>query len=145
MAILLDTNILLRLAQPHHPGASVAARALRTLRAANETLHITQQNIVEFWVVTTRPVAANGLGHATEQAAAEVSDLKRLFDLLPELPLQDEWQRLVAQYRVSGKNAHDARLVAAMVVHRVESIVTFNAQDFLRYTEIRVLDAAKAA
>ena len=72
-----------------------------------------------------------------------MSALKRLFDLLPELPLQDEWERLVAHYHVSGKNAHDARLVAAMVVHGVDGILTFNAQDFVRYTEIRVLDAAK--
>jgi hypothetical protein len=35
--------------------------------------------------------------------------------------------------------------VAAMTVHGIESILTFNAQDFLRYTEIRVLDVAKIA
>ena len=140
MAVLLDTNILLRLAQPHHPSAPVAARALRSLRANNEMLHIAQQNIVEFWAVATRPIAANGLGYSTEQATAEVDALKRLFVLLPELPLQDTWERLVADYRVSGKNAHDARLVAAMVVHGIESILTFNTQDFLRYGEIRVLD-----
>ncbi|MGA2169309.1 MAG: type II toxin-antitoxin system VapC family toxin [Terracidiphilus sp.] len=140
MAVLLDTNILLRLAQPHHPSAPVAARALRALRANSEMLHITQQNIVEFWAVATRPTAANGLGFSTEQATAEVETLKRLFVLLAELPLQDAWERLVADYRVSGKNAHDARLVAAMVVHGIEGILTFNAQDFLRYGEIRVLD-----
>ena len=140
MAVLLDTNILLRLTQPHHPSAPVAARALRSLRANNEMLHIAQQNIVEFWAVATRPIAANGLGYSTEQATAEVDALKRLFVLLPELPLQDTWERLVADYRVSGKNAHDARLVAAMVVHGIESILTFNTQDFLRYGEIRVLD-----
>ena len=140
MAVLLDTNILLRLAQPHHPHATVAARALLALRANNEILHIAQQNIVEFWAVATRPIAAYGLGFSTEQATAEVETLKRLFVLLPELPLQDAWERLVADYRVSGKNAHDARLVAAMVVHGIDSILTFNAQDFVRYREIRVLD-----
>lgn len=145
MAVLLDTNILLRLAQPHHPHASVAARALRTLRASDETLHITQQNIVEFWAVVTRPIAVNGLGFSTEQANGEVDALKRLFVLLPEIPLQEAWERLVADYRVSGKNAHDARLVAAMVVHRIESILTFNVPDFMRYGEIRVLDVMAVA
>jgi predicted nucleic acid-binding protein len=142
MAVLLDTNILVRLAQPHHPSAQVAARALKTLRSGNETLHITQQNIVEFWAVTTRPVDANGLGFTTQQAAEEVGALGRLFLLLPEVPLQDAWERLVVDYRVSGKSAHDARLVASMVVHGVESILTFNTQDFLRYGEIRVLTVA---
>ncbi|HTW80391.1 MAG TPA: type II toxin-antitoxin system VapC family toxin [Terracidiphilus sp.] len=143
MAVLLDTNILLRLAQPHHPNAPVAVRALRALRAANEMLHITQQNIVEFWAVATRPIAANGLGLSTEQATAEIAALKRLFVLLPELPLDNAWERLVSDYRVSGKNTHDARLVAAMVVHGIESILTFNPEDFRRYREIRVLDASK--
>jgi len=143
MAVLLDTNILLRLAQPLHPNAPVAVRALIALRAANQTLHITQQNVVEFWAVATRPVAVNGLGYSTEQAKSEVDAIKRLFGLLPELPLQDAWEHLVSDYRVSGKNSHDARLVAAMLVHGVDSILTFNTEDFLRYREIRVLDATK--
>jgi hypothetical protein len=41
---------------------------------------------------------------------------------------------------ISGKNAHDARLVAAMIVHGVSSILTFNAKDFTRYAEIVVVD-----
>jgi hypothetical protein len=65
MAVLRDTKILVRLAQLHHPISHVALRALRSLRASNETLHITQQNIVEFWAVATRPVEANGLGFST--------------------------------------------------------------------------------
>lgn len=123
------------------PTLKDAARALRALRARNEVLYIVQQNIVEFWAVATRPISANGLGFTTEQAAVEINALKRLFVLLPESPLQDAWERLVVNYGVSGKNTHDARLVAAMVVHGVESLLTFNAQDFLRYGEIRVLDA----
>ncbi|MGA2848480.1 MAG: type II toxin-antitoxin system VapC family toxin [Terracidiphilus sp.] len=140
MAVLLDTNVLLRLVQPHHPSAPLALRALQTLRTSNEMLHITQQNIVEFWAVATRPIAANGLGFSPEQAAAEIDALRRLFLLLPELPLQEAWEQLVVDHRVSGKNAHDARMVAAMVVHGIENILTFNVQDFVRYAEIRVLD-----
>lgn len=143
MAVLLDSNILLRLAQPHHPNAPVAASALRALCTSTQTLHITQQNIVEYWAVATRPEAANGLGFSTEQAKTEIQSLKELFVLLPEVPLEDTWERLVSDYHVSGKNTHDARLVAAMVVHGIESILTFNVEDFLRYREIRVLDATR--
>jgi predicted nucleic acid-binding protein len=53
MAILLDTNILLRAAQPTHPHFSVAMRALEVLGDRNEVLVIAQQNIVEFWAVAT--------------------------------------------------------------------------------------------
>lgn len=87
MAVLPDTDVLLRLAQPHHPHAQNAVRALRPLRVRNEALYIVQQNIVEFWAVATHPVSANGLEFTTEQAAAEIDALRRLFVLLLELPL----------------------------------------------------------
>src|ERR1039457_166235 len=140
MAVLLDTNILLRLLQPHHPHCALAERALSTLRKRNEVLNLAAQNLVEFWAAITRPVDENGLGFTTEQAIAEVNALKRLFVLLPEAPLMEEWGRLVAAYRVSGKNTHDARLVAAMIVHGVGSIMTFNIQDFTRYPDIAIVD-----
>lgn len=140
MAVLLDTNILLRLLQPHHPHCPLAERALVTLRGRGEVLHLAAQNLVEFWAAITRPVDDNGLGYTTEQAIAEVDALKRLFILLPEVPLRQEWERLVVAYRVSGKSTHDARLVAAMIVHGVGSILAFNVQDFTRYREITAMD-----
>jgi predicted nucleic acid-binding protein len=140
MAVLLDTNILLRLLQPHHPHCVLAERALNTLRGRNEVLNLTAQNLVEFWSAITRPVDENGLGFITEQAIMEINALKRLFVLLPETPLMEEWGRLVAAYRVAGRNTHDARLVAAMMVHGISNILTFNIQDFTRYAEITVFD-----
>jgi predicted nucleic acid-binding protein len=140
MAVLLDTNMLLRLVQPHSPHVPIAERALSALRLRNEELQITSQNLVEFWAVATRTTAENGLGYSIEQAMAQVPDLKKFFTLLPEAPLQIQWEQLVAHYRVSGKNSHDARLVAAMLVHGTNAILTFNTQDFSRYTGIAVLD-----
>ena len=72
MAILIDTNILLRLLQPHHPHCSLAERALGTLRTRNETLNVAPQNLMEFWAVATRPTSENGLGLAVETAAGEL-------------------------------------------------------------------------
>ena len=143
MAVLLDTNILLRLLQPHHPHNPLAERALAVLRSRNETIYIALQNMVEFWTVVTRPLGENGLGWSVERAAQELDTLKRLFILLPEVPLEDEWERLVSAYRVSGKNTHDAHLVAAMRVHGIGSILTFNAPDFARYGQIVVLEPGK--
>jgi predicted nucleic acid-binding protein len=140
MAVLVDTNILLRISQPDTAHATIAERALDALRIRNEELRIISQNLVEFWAVATRPLTENGLGFTVEQAMGRMIALKQLFPLLPETPLQSEWERLVATYRVAGKNSHDARLVAAMTVHDIRSILTFNVQDFTRYVEITVLD-----
>lgn len=137
MAILIDTNILLRSLQPHHPHCALVERAVRVLRTRNETLNVTAQNLIEFWAVAIRPISANGLGMTIEMASRELTVLKRLFSLLPETAsIFEEWERLVATHRVSGKDAHDARIVAAMNVHGVTRIPTFNVHDFARYPHI---------
>lgn len=50
------------------------------------------------------------------------------------------WLSLVANYGVSGKKAHDARLVAAMQVHGISHLLTFNVADFRRYPGITVVE-----
>jgi predicted nucleic acid-binding protein len=44
-------------------------------------------------------------------------------------------------HEASGKASHDARLVAAMKVHGITHVLTFNVDDFKRY-EISVLHPA---
>jgi predicted nucleic acid-binding protein len=142
MAILVDTNILLRSVQTHHPQFASVERAFSVLRAANETLNVTLQNFVEFWAVATRPAGReNGLGMSTETAMQELAVLIDLFPLLPEpRSIFDEWQHLVTTHQVSGKNTHDARLVAAMKANGISRILTLNVQDFARYKDIEVLN-----
>jgi predicted nucleic acid-binding protein len=69
-----------------------------------------------------------------------------MFDLLPDTPaIYPVWESLVIQYRVSGKPAHDARLVAAMRVHGLAAILTFDRAGFSRYAGIEVVHPADAA
>jgi len=146
MAILIDTNILLRLLQPHHPHAAVAERAVGTLRTQNETLNVTPQNLIEFWAVATRPTSENGLGMTIEDAAAELAAFQRLFTLLPETAMVfQEWERLVSKHHVSGKSTHDAHIAAAMNVHGITRILTLNVQDFTRYSNISPVHPATVA
>jgi predicted nucleic acid-binding protein len=137
MSYLIDTNVLLRLAQKKHPMRPDARRALVTLRKQGVELCIIPQNIIEFWAVATRPVANNGLGLTVDEAAREIKKLKRLFKLLPDTPaIFTEWEKLVIQHQVIGKPTHDARLVGAMIAHRMAHILTFNADDFKRFSGI---------
>jgi predicted nucleic acid-binding protein len=76
----------------------------------------------------------------------ELMRLKSLFVLLPETPaIYPVWESLVIQHRVSGKPAHDARLVAAMQVHGIASILTFDKSGFARYPGIEVIHPADVA
>ena len=72
--------------------------------------------------------------------------IKSMFDLLPDTPaIYPVWESLVIRYQVSGKPAHDARLVAAMQVHGLTSILTFDRTGFSRYAGIEVVHPADAA
>ena len=141
MALLVDTNILLRLAQPSHPHCAIVERALGVFRTRSEPLHIVAQNLIEYWFVATRPeTTSNGLGMTIEMVTKEYVVLRRIFSLLPEkASIFDEWERLVTTHRVSGRNVHDARLVAAMNLHGLKRILTFNAGDFAGYPHIEVI------
>jgi len=112
-------------------------RALASLHQRGEELCIIPQNLIEFWAVATRPLANNGLGLTIDEAARETKKLKKLFKLRADAPaIFAEWERLVIRHRVAGKPTHDARLVAAMVAHSLTHILTFNTDDFKRFSGI---------
>lgn len=144
MNTLLDTNVLARTVQLSHPMHQLAADALAELRRQGDVLCLVPQNIYELWAVCTRPVAQNGLGMSLAQTQTELARIKTLFTILDDTPaIFPHWEQLVIQYQVQGKNAHDARLVAAMIVHGLSRILTFNVGDFQRYQTITVLEPHK--
>jgi predicted nucleic acid-binding protein len=138
--MLVDTNVLIRTLQPHHPFYVPADRAIRLLPEQGKELHIVGQNLIELWTVATRPLGENGLGMKAAEAAAELERIKSMFHFLPETPaIYPTWEALVIQHQVMGKPAHDARLVAAMRVHGLEAILTFDRTGFSRYPGIEVI------
>ena len=144
MNYLVDTNILTRLIEPGHAMHQPALDAVKLLVSRGHKLHIVPQNLYEFWVVCTRPTSVNGLGKTAAEAAAELVSLKALFLWLDETPaMYGVWERLVASTPVLGKNAHDARLVAAMTVHGLAHLLTFNTQDFRQYSGMTVVSPAE--
>jgi predicted nucleic acid-binding protein len=141
MSYLVDTNLLLRLAQPKNPHQREVVRSLRALRRQKESLAIIPQNLIEFWGVATRPHADNGLGLTIDETAKLIGKLKNLFTVLPDnSDIFLQWEQIVIRHRVSGKQVHDARLVAAMLVHDVTHLLTFNTDDFKRFSEITVVN-----
>lgn len=142
MSVLVDTNVLLRRTQPEHAQYTVAVESVRRILATGEAVHYTLQNIAEFWNVLTRPPASNGLGLSGVIALSEVEKIENAMQLLPDtVAMYGEWKRLILQHGVSGVKVHDTRLVAAMNVHGVRRLLTFNTGDFARYG-IEVLQPA---
>jgi predicted nucleic acid-binding protein len=141
MNVLLDTNIPGRMAEAGHPQHQIAVDAVAALITRGDSPCLVPQVLYEFWVVATRPQASNGLGLSSAEAEAEISRLESLYPMLQDSPaIYPEWRRIVAAHQVLGKNAHDARLVAAMAVHGITHILTFNPGDFIRFPGIVALD-----
>jgi predicted nucleic acid-binding protein len=118
-----------------------AVRAVGVLLSAGERVFVIPQNLIEFWAVATRPVGNNGLGLTPAQAEAEVSKIESLLTILPDGPaIYPEWRRLVVAHAVSGKQVHDTRIIAAMNVHKVANLLTFNVGDFKRFSGITLIE-----
>lgn len=137
MSYLVDTNVLLRLINSHNSQYAQAQNAINKLLQQDVELNIVPQNLFEFWVVATRPANVNGLGLSVEEATQEMALLKQLFAIKASNPsILTVWEDLVIKYQVKGKQGHDARLVAAMITHEISHILTFNVEDFTRFSEI---------
>lgn len=144
MDFLADTNIILRLAEPAHPIHEAALAAITKLFSDEHNLCLIPQNLIEFWNVATRPVDKNGLGWTSGQADEDVQGLESTFTILPDSPdIYPEWRRLVVAYSVQGKQVHDTRLVAAMNVYKITSLLTFNTGDFKRFPHIEIIDPTR--
>ncbi|WP_339813099.1 PIN domain-containing protein [uncultured Imperialibacter sp.] len=132
--ILLDANILVASKQPSHPDHVSVTDTLIRLKAEGANLSICPQVIYEFYVVATRPADKRGFGLAPDVASKEINDLLSVYTLIPDKEdLFDNWKQLVAEHAVSGKNAHDTRIVAFMVSHGITRLFTMNSKDFVRF------------
>ena len=143
MRVLVDTNILLRSAQPNHPLCYQATHAVSKLLRQEDSVFFCPQNIAEFWNVATRPTDRNGLGFSHEEVSREVASIEESLTLLPDVPaIYAAWKRIVHDHKVQGVKVYDARLVAVMNVYAVESILSFNSADFKRYDLVTALHPA---
>jgi hypothetical protein len=118
MSVLVDTNVLLRGTQVDHVTRGLALDAIGQLWREGEVVAVVPE---------------------VHERVAEILDV---FEFLGEPPgLFSEWQRLVVRSDVSGRPAHDTRLVAAMMLHDIPRLLTFNKAHFRRYAGITAIAA----
>jgi predicted nucleic acid-binding protein len=101
----------------------------------------TQQNVSEFWNVSTRPITARGgRGLSVSVVSQRVRAIERLCTVLESSSeVYQAWRHLLIHYNVSGVAVHDARIAATMIVNGIKEILTFNKKDFARYSELTAL------
>ncbi len=136
MRMLVDTNILIRWVDKTSSDHIVCTRVISHLKQSM-SIYVCAQNLIEFYSVATRPCDVNGLGMDVAAAQQALTDILEALPCLPEVPdMARFWREVIIQNNVSGRQVHDARLVALMHAHDFTDILTLNVNDFNRYQGI---------
>lgn len=146
MLYLVDTSVLVRSVHRGDPRRHIARNAVRTLRGDGHRLCILPQNVAEFWAVCTRPASSNGLGYSADRTRRYIASLEPMFEFFYETAeVYQEWRRLLDKRDIPGRQIHDARLAAAITVHGLDQVLTFDTTHFSRFRAISVVDPASVA
>lgn len=142
-SVLLDTNVLLEATTPARDLHRAALRVLDEWPSRGIRLCVSGQILREYLVVATREPEHNGLGLSVTDALANVeSFIERCRFLGETQEVAKRLRELLRGVDCTGKQIHDANLVATCLAHGVPSLVTANLGDFERFNnqvEVKLL------
>jgi len=140
--VIVDTNVLLAATDTSRRTHAAATLFLNT---DQRRLALTPQIVREYLVVATRPISANGLGLSAADAVANIEQLLSEMELLDETPATTRHLLgLTRRNLASGKQIHDANIVAVAIAHKASSIATDNTSHFLRFAGLMDLEELAA-
>jgi predicted nucleic acid-binding protein len=131
--MFVDTNVLVYASVPAAPHREKARTAMTRHSVAGEALCISRQVLREFIAVITRPQLWMQAKTPAEAATAALV-LARDLDILEDGPaVWDHLVDLCHRFTFGGRQVHDANIVAAMLAHGENRLLTFNVADFRRF------------
>lgn len=131
----VDTNVVLRVLFRQFPESEACLAAVQAQWENDIDLWISRQVIRELLVQMMHPRTLQSplSGH---QVQAQMQTILTLFRVADETRLTTEQLlALVKAYPVGGKQIHDANIVATMLVHDIDRLLTLNTADFQRYAD----------
>jgi predicted nucleic acid-binding protein len=135
--VLIDTNVLLAATDQGRAEHHRALAVLNVWPVQGTSLYVSGQITREYLAVATRPASENGLGLTRADAVANVrAILERALTLAETTKVSTRLLELVEQIECAGKQVHDANVVATMLVHGVNTVVTMNADDFAGFESL---------
>ena len=142
--VFVDTNVLTRATIDAAPLHKEALALLDSLWDEGVELYISHQVIREYVANATRPQTyspALPVGAVLEQ----VETFRQSFHILADTPVVlSKLLELVGKIAVGGKQVHDTNIVATMLTHDIEALLTNNVTDFERYSDyIRMIPLVK--
>ena len=140
-SILIDTNVLVFATIPTSPFHLAAITALHRVAQAKNDAWISRQVLREYLVQLTRPgVLPTQL--AGRLAAKQASALMSLYRVADEtVQVTTELLALIGNGLASGKQVHDANIVATCLANGIPRLLTHNVADFKRYNALLTIEA----
>lgn len=131
----VDTNILLRGLLKDMEQHREADAVLKRMWRDDAELWISGQIIREFIVQATHPRTLKQ-PLETAQVIHEIHRILPLFQVADETAaVRAKLLELLRVYPTRGKQIHDANIVATMLVHGVDTLLTINVSDFRRFDD----------
>ena len=131
--MFVDTNVLVSSRLLEAPDHDLARDILGSAFAGTEPLRISRQILREYLAVVTRPQAWP-VRLAREAALEDVGRLVAIFEVLEDGPAVTDWLvSLCREVPGGGRQIHDANIVATMLAHGEQRLLTFNLVDFRRF------------
>ena len=141
--LFCDTNVLLSAVDRKRTLHRQALHVLNALPTQGTELCLSGQIVREFLVVCTRPVDVNGLGLSPRLAIRNVEAIIERSTILDEnRGVATRLRHLARTARCTGKQLHDANIVATMQEHGLSRLVTGNLTDFRRFDSLDLVDLA---
>ena len=133
--LFIDTNILVYANVIETPFHEQALAAINSAHEAGRTIWISRQVIREYLVTLTRPQVFENLPRAT--VLEQVDQFIERFQVADDTTeVTDQLTKLMADFKIGGKQVHDLNIVATMRAYDISCLLTHNVKDFQRFREV---------
>ncbi len=134
--LFIDTNILIYANIASAPFHQPALDALTLAQQSGRSLWISRQVLREFISARTRPQTFSKPS-APEIVIERVQYLEEQFLVADDNSLvTEQLLKLLSDFKIGGKQVHDANIVATMLAYDIPCLLTHNIKDFKRFEKI---------
>ncbi len=134
--LFIDTNILIYANVATAPLHEPALNAIKEAHQAGQPLWISRQVLREFIAARTRPQTF-AQPSAPELVIERVRYLENHFQVADDTAaVTGQLVKLMGDYKIGGKQVHDANIVASMLAYGIPCLLTHNVKDFERFGEM---------
>ncbi len=134
--IFIDTNILVYANILAYPLHSIAAERIQSLLDAEVELWLSRQVLREFIAAVTRP-QTYGNPQPIGVVVTRVQTFQAQFRVAEDNPqVTTQLLNLLQQFPTTGRQVHDANIVATMLTAGIDRLLTHNVKDFDRFSDL---------